>query len=202
MAKNDLRIIKTLRHIDDALLTCIAKLPVSKITVDMLCETAMINRSTFYKHYSDKYALIEDFIERTLREFSRVIKTDFILAEPDTIGDNLYIRIFHDVVAFLYDKRDLYRILWKADVGRNVYQDMTDIISANILKKLPAAKPGTRDDLYRQLYASLFASNLMTMIRWGFQHENEIHMDDIEHIMRNNMTNGIFFSFKKFKESF
>ena len=48
MSKTDPRIIKTLRHIDEALLECLKEHEFRKITVDMLCRKALINRSTFY----------------------------------------------------------------------------------------------------------------------------------------------------------
>ncbi|WP_286946022.1 TetR/AcrR family transcriptional regulator [Acetobacterium sp. UBA5834] len=37
--------------------------PISKISVKMICETADINRSTFYAHYADQYALLTQLEE-------------------------------------------------------------------------------------------------------------------------------------------
>ena len=50
MVPTDLRVVKTLHQIDQALLTNLAEMPFDKITVDQLCQTAMVNRSTFYKY--------------------------------------------------------------------------------------------------------------------------------------------------------
>lgn len=49
MTTKDLRIIKTLQQIDRALLELLNELPFQKITVQLLYERALINRSTFYK---------------------------------------------------------------------------------------------------------------------------------------------------------
>ena len=88
MSKTDPRIIKTLRHIDEALLECLKENEFRKITVDMLCRKALINRSTFYKYYADKYELLNNYLDRVLSEFSEAMATtDFILATPHTIAN-------------------------------------------------------------------------------------------------------------------
>lgn len=53
----DLRIVKTKRAIKDAFLQLKNKFPLEKIKVKDICEIAMINKTTFYKHYQDIYAL-------------------------------------------------------------------------------------------------------------------------------------------------
>ncbi|MGY3745936.1 TetR/AcrR family transcriptional regulator [Vagococcus salmoninarum] len=35
------------------------KLPFSAITINQICEKALVHRSTFYQHFSDKYALLD-----------------------------------------------------------------------------------------------------------------------------------------------
>ena len=68
MAKEDLRVIKTLESIDNALLESLKKLPFNKITVGTLCTKARINRTTFYKHYRDKFDLLDAMIDEALDE--------------------------------------------------------------------------------------------------------------------------------------
>ena len=53
MNKTDPRVIKTLQHIDDSLLENLSRYNFRKITVEMLCRGAKINRSTFYKYSND-----------------------------------------------------------------------------------------------------------------------------------------------------
>lgn len=198
MKRNDPRIIKTLRQIDTALLECIARLPFQKVTVDMICEHALINRSTFYKYHRDKYELLDRFLSAVLEEFSQQARTDFVLASPTEVGDAFYTRIFHDFVSFLYREKDKYLTLWSTDIGRKIYEEMTGIVHDNILNKLNASSPGNEPALYRELYARLFASNLMTMVRWGFQHEREVDTEEIEKLMQSNMKDGLFFTFKQY----
>ena len=55
----DLRIKKTKSSIINAFLELRSKKELEKITVKELCETAQINKSTFYTHYQDIYDLSE-----------------------------------------------------------------------------------------------------------------------------------------------
>lgn len=53
----DIRIEKTERAIKNAFLELRSRKPLGKITVKELCSLAAINKSTFYSHYEDIYAL-------------------------------------------------------------------------------------------------------------------------------------------------
>lgn len=55
----DIRVEKTLKSIKNAFMELRSKKALEKISVKELCELACINKSTFYSHYSDIYALSE-----------------------------------------------------------------------------------------------------------------------------------------------
>lgn len=68
--KEDLRVVKTKRNIKKVMQELLQKKPAEKITVTELASLAMINKGTFYLHYSDISELyqeiIHDFLENTL----------------------------------------------------------------------------------------------------------------------------------------
>ena len=53
----DIRIEKTDRAIEKAFLELRSKMPLEKIKIKDLCALACVNKSTFYAHYEDIYAL-------------------------------------------------------------------------------------------------------------------------------------------------
>ncbi len=53
----DLRVIKTEKIITESFMELRKKMPLEKIKVKDICELALINKSTFYKHYSDVFDL-------------------------------------------------------------------------------------------------------------------------------------------------
>ena len=61
MNKNDLRVIKTRREIENAMIVLLQQKSFEKITVQNILDVALVNRSTFYQHYADKYALLQHF---------------------------------------------------------------------------------------------------------------------------------------------
>jgi AcrR family transcriptional regulator len=62
----DLRIVKTKRAIREAFLELRLKNGLEEIKVKRLCEMALINKTTFYKHYQDIYALSEEVENETI----------------------------------------------------------------------------------------------------------------------------------------
>ena len=67
----DLRVEKTRRAVYNAFLELRAKKPLEKISVQELCALAQINKSTFYAHYEDIYALsdrLEDQVVESVME--------------------------------------------------------------------------------------------------------------------------------------
>ena len=60
--QQDIRITKSKRDLCNALITLMQTTPFKKITVGDICTQAMINKMTFYKHYDDKYELLNDVL--------------------------------------------------------------------------------------------------------------------------------------------
>lgn len=60
----------------EALLELLRKMDFEKITVKMVCETAGVNRSTFYAHYSDLYEMMDQMEEHLNRELLESYESD------------------------------------------------------------------------------------------------------------------------------
>lgn len=68
MNDTDLRVIKTRESIEKALLTLLAKKPLSKITIVELTREARINKSTFYLHFTDIFDLYHKTLRRKMED--------------------------------------------------------------------------------------------------------------------------------------
>ena len=60
--KEDLRIRKTKANLYRSLLQLMEEKPFEEIKVIDICKSSMINRSTFYDHFNDKYELLASLI--------------------------------------------------------------------------------------------------------------------------------------------
>ena len=63
----DLRVRRSRKSLTDALCTLIRTRPLHKISVPDITEEAMVNRSTFYAHFVDKYDLFATAIGQRMR---------------------------------------------------------------------------------------------------------------------------------------
>jgi len=61
--KEDLRVIKTKKSIYEGLLQLMADTSFEDIKVSDICNISLVNRSTFYDHFSDKYELLAALIK-------------------------------------------------------------------------------------------------------------------------------------------
>lgn len=59
----DRRIIKTKKTLKKTLVDMLQEEPFEKISITDLCARAEISRITFYTHYSDKYALVDEIFQ-------------------------------------------------------------------------------------------------------------------------------------------
>ena len=63
----DKRIIKTKRSLKAAMVSMLSQGDFEHITITELCRNAEVSRITFYSHYNDKYALLDDIFNDMLR---------------------------------------------------------------------------------------------------------------------------------------
>lgn len=55
----DIRVFKSKRDIETAVILLILEEDFSKLTIQQICQKALVSRSTFYSHYLDKYDVVE-----------------------------------------------------------------------------------------------------------------------------------------------
>lgn len=74
MKKSDARVRYTKHVLKKSLLTLLKEKPINKITVKEVCELAELNRATFYTHYTDCFALMEDIEQELIDAFEESLK--------------------------------------------------------------------------------------------------------------------------------
>ena len=87
----DLRVVKTKKNIREAFLELRSKNTLEKIKVTELCELALINKTTFYNHYQDVYALSEEIENETISSIMTNFKhLNDLFSNPDAFMKGLY----------------------------------------------------------------------------------------------------------------
>ena len=90
--RKDLRVIKTRRSLREAMAALLERRPFKHITVNDLCEEALMSRAAFYAHFYDKYDLLEYYLGGVAGEYL-VAKTDTADAIAGLIAGTQRVRI-------------------------------------------------------------------------------------------------------------
>jgi Transcriptional regulator len=97
--QEDLRVRRTRKLLWEALMAELSERAFEEITVKDICERAMVHRTTFYKHYEDKYALLE----QGMRQMYDVLLAEVNMPSSACFEDDplpSVIRVFVHVVEY------------------------------------------------------------------------------------------------------
>ena len=72
--RNDHRVRVSKMMIRKAFTKLLSQKPIQSISIKELCELAGIHRGTFYAHYQDIYALLEEIENEMLRDFKKALQ--------------------------------------------------------------------------------------------------------------------------------
>lgn len=73
MQKQDLRVVKTRKNIRESFIHLLKDKSFSAVTVQDILDEALINRTTFYRHYDSKYALVEELNGEIMVRFEQLL---------------------------------------------------------------------------------------------------------------------------------
>jgi AcrR family transcriptional regulator len=95
--KEDLRVQRTRKLLQQALFDLVAEKGFAAVTVRDITERAMVNRSTFYRHFLDKYELINGYMDEVQALTSDAAFRAEKLAQstPEKVPSGLLILIQH-----------------------------------------------------------------------------------------------------------
>lgn len=121
MSKTDLRVIKTKNSIYNALLNLMREKQFEEIKVSDICDKALINRSTFYAHFEDKYELLASYINDMKESLTEELKKN----KNITSTKEYYIEMIRLFLNHIESKKDMY----VAMAINNKNSILTDIVS-------------------------------------------------------------------------
>ena len=123
MAKSDQRTRLTKMLIRKAFTELLREKPVQNITVKELCQTAGINRGTFYSHYTDIYDLLQQIEDEITEEFQKSLQP---LLEGDP-SDLTPLNITAGVFACIQQNADVCAIALRPDGDRRFASQLLKI---------------------------------------------------------------------------
>lgn len=175
-AKVDLRIVKTRANIKNTFIELLSEKEFNEITIQNILDKALINRSTFYKHYSDKYELAEQLVDEVLKNTALFINERFSNKKEEDLFSTIYKAYVH-----LYDQRKTILALWKIRTNTlHLYDDIEDLLKKNFMQYL-ILHNNFKDSSLLDYYSTLYASLVLTTLKWILTSGNE---SDIKKILK------------------
>ena len=136
------------------------------ITVTDICERAMVHRTTFYKHYEDKYGLLFHGIQDELNSLFQAID-----AEEDTPGEMgeevdpraWLVAVFEHVLK----QEGFYRLM----LTGNGYSQFGTLLHKSLAQRFERRlrQEGKQISIPISLHAQLNAAGLVSMISWWLE---------------------------------
>lgn len=109
---DDLRVKRTRKMLQNALLELTVEKGFADLTIREIAERAMVNRSTFYRHYLDKYDLLSQYLEEQVFQ-------SFNGSWESLQSKNEYFPELVTVLQHVQEHSDFYRVMMseKGDPG-------------------------------------------------------------------------------------
>jgi AcrR family transcriptional regulator len=164
----DLRVRRTYKFLWDALMSLLTERDFESITVSDICERAMVHRTTFYKHYEDKYGLLFNGIQDELNSLfevhdSVVDKPLEMDKEPDTVAR--FVTIFEHILKH----ERFYRLMFTGDGFSKFSALFRKSLADRFERRL--RQEGKQGAMPVALHAQLHATAMVTTISWWLEND-------------------------------
>lgn len=186
----DLRVLKTNELIRNTFLELLAQKEFTEISVKEITVKARINRSTFYKHYEDKYLLRDSIIDHMLEEFIAYMDVNFLVA--DSMTSEKHREALKRCLKYFQSEKQNYQLLWNSVMlGRNVFDEMVEA-GAAYMKRCIVDHPGI-SPLRKERgdwYGYLLINNLLVSVRWWLRNDERVSLDEMTDQILEHMEKG------------
>ena len=161
--KQDLRVVKTKRLLYDTLIDLMKEMPFEEIKVSDICNRALINRSTFYSHYSDKYDLFSEYIN----DLKNTLATSLENNRDYKDAREYYIELISIFLNHVEDKKDIYSSIMIHNRNSIMMDILLSAINDDILKRI--SKEKFSDGIPAEIIAKFYVGGVLNL---GFEYLN------------------------------
>jgi AcrR family transcriptional regulator len=145
----------------------------SAITVQDICEDALIHRTTFYRYYEDKYHLLKDFIYQLAEELTRREKG----SEAD---------VFRLLVDYVEENRTLLEHALLDTDSQILFKSLVEIAAGLIREQSKSRNDPLSEKLRRSRYpdvvCDMYATAFITILQKWISGEYKYDKEDILNI--------------------
>ena len=173
----DLRVLKTRKLIRDAFLKLIEEKGFEDITINDISDNAMINRSTFYLHYTDKYDLLDKTVDDVITKLMNLVEP-----EAHVQGENLELVKFKQNIQEILKTVEEDGNFYKAILGEHgmiaVRKKLLNTLKQKLEKSLPE-QTSIKRELLLELASSVYLEAITWWLNNGMEYSNSYMAEQI-----------------------
>ena len=168
--KLDLRITKTYRALENAFTELLDEKRFEEITVGELCERAMIRRTTFYKHFADKYEYFSFYVKELRDRFASELPPDMKKNSPTT-----YIKLMsRNLYRFMRTHDKLVTNITTSNMVSVLFGLLNDMVMRDIMSAINSSAYTPEE---RGMIASFYAGGLLCTLKWWTANHTKVTED-------------------------
>ena len=156
--KTDLRIIKTNNTLYDALINLLKEKTFEEIKVSDICQKALVNRSTFYAHFNDKYELFMSLINSLKESLQKELKS----IEETNLKD-YYLKMIEVFLNHIEGKEQIYKSILINNRSSIIMDMIYDTITEDINQKVTKNDKDVPNEIFTAYYLGAIVN---TGIEW------------------------------------
>lgn len=175
MNKQDLRVQKTHQTLITSFSDLLQTKSFEQITVQDLCANANVRRSTFYRHFNDKYDLLNHVVGTLIDHFRK-------LYLPDINPDNprqFFEKLMRDVLTFIHDNKDIVRSVITLNFYGEVYTIFYEQIYKAVQKQIEFDRQSGQFYVDVTIYGEFLTGGILSVITNWIQHGQQQSIDKV-----------------------
>ena len=187
MNKKDLRVIKTQNILYTTLLDLMKEKTFEEIKVSDICNQALINRSTFYAHYNDKYELLSEFIQELKNSLIGELKKNKNISNTK----EYYLEMIKLFLDHIDEKRESYLAIMIHNRNSITMDIIYDVLDHDITSHLQQDNSLEQNKIPRSIIAKFYIGAVVNVgMEWlknGKQYTKEDLMEYFELLIPNEL---------------
>ena len=157
--KTDLRIVKTKKILFNSLLNLMKIKNFEKIKISDICEESLINRSTFYAHYEDKYELLMDLFEERKLSLLKVFEDN----ENKAFSKEYLMELLSILIDHIEENKEIYSAILANNRNGILIDFLIDAIEKDVSERLKGNSEIKISDLPLDIIVKFYAGGLINI---------------------------------------
>ena len=167
--KMDLRIRKTYLALHNAFTQLLEEKKFEDFTVNELCDRAMIRRTTFYKHFADKYEYYTFYMKEIVATFQDRLSPDV----PDGDVNAYFLHMSRELLRFMKQHEKLVQNLKNSNMFPMLLSILLDQVSYDVTQVLRRSRPDATDKKSIESIAAFYAGGLANVLLHSLNNDEE-----------------------------